>query len=100
MSHQYDPASTYATFFHLMKDLDGFIDTAPLELTFDKDGRAYLCGSGFREELTADPNVARLVRQEMREILVKHLGQFGGDRPQAALNEIEDSDNPLRLPDL
>jgi hypothetical protein len=100
MSTQYDPGTTYNTFGSLLQELDGFIDTAPIELTFDGNRRAYLCGPGFREELTADPSLHRLVREEMRKILVKHLGLAGGDRPQSDLNEIEDSDNPSRLPDL
>lgn len=75
MNQQYDPASTYNTFYHLVRDLEGFIDTSQLELAFDRDKQAFLQGPGFKEQLTANPSLHREMRQQMREILLKHFGQ-------------------------
>gem|GEM_PF-4805088 len=35
MSPQYDPSSTFNTFYNLLKELKGLIDTSQLELSFN-----------------------------------------------------------------
>jgi beta-xylosidase len=62
----------YNTFHHLMKDLEPFVDTRDIKLSFDKDGNAYLVASDFTEQLQADPKLHRQVREEMRQIIAKH----------------------------
>ncbi|MGG6296827.1 hypothetical protein ACQ4M4_20725 [Leptolyngbya sp. AN02str] len=75
MSSQYDVSSVYSVFNNLLQDLEGFVDPNQLEIVFDTKKQAFLCGPGFREQLTANPTLAREIRKEMRDILAKHLGR-------------------------
>lgn len=75
MSSQYNPSSTYNAYCNLLKDLEGFIEVAQVEIVFNCNGQAFLQGHGFKEPLTANPDLHHEIRQQMREILVKHLGQ-------------------------
>lgn len=75
MDQQYDVSVTYNAYFHLLKDLEGFFDTSQVELVFNRDRHAFLQGKGFKEQLIANPSLHRKIRQQMREILVRHLGQ-------------------------
>lgn len=65
-------AEVYNTFHNLLKELDSFIDTSEVKLAFDRDGKAYLLGANFAEPLQAHAT-SRQERDEMREILAKHV---------------------------
>jgi len=71
----YDPAATYSVFLNLLKDLDGFIDTSQLEMVCDSKQQAFLRGSAFREQLTANPTSQPEIREQMRQILARYLGR-------------------------
>ena len=73
MNSQQKVSQIFNTFYHLLKELELFIDTHDLKLAFDRDGNAYLLGSGFQEQLKANPTLSREVRQEMRDIIAKHV---------------------------
>jgi len=73
MSPPYDPASTFNTFYNLLKELDGFIDITHLELSFNFQKHAFLSGPGFKVPLSAKPELHREMREEMRQILLHHL---------------------------
>lgn len=62
----------YSTFCHLLRDLEPFVDTRDIRLSFDKDGNAFLVAPDFTEQLQADPIVHRKVREEMHQIIAKY----------------------------
>ncbi|MEM1242775.1 MAG: hypothetical protein AAGI45_23335 [Cyanobacteria bacterium P01_H01_bin.26] len=64
---------TFNTFHHLMTELEPFVETQELRLSFTPSGQAFLMGPGFCEPLQADPALHRKVQQEMREIIAKHV---------------------------
>jgi len=72
---KYDPTQTHGTFTSLLAELEEFMDTSGLELTFDRERNVFLCGPEFREQLTADPMLRREIKNQMREILAKYRGK-------------------------
>lgn len=64
---------TFNTFHHLLKDLEEFIDKREIKLAFDEEGNAYLLGPNFSELLRAKPELTREARNEMRDILARHV---------------------------
>jgi len=73
MNYSSKAGQTFNTFFHLLKDLEKFIDKSEIKLAFDGEGNAYLIGPDFSEQLQAEPQLTREVKNEMREIIAKHV---------------------------
>lgn len=69
---QIDIASTYNTFFHLVKELETFVDTSGLKMAFDSERNAYIIGNGFTEQIEANFASHREVSKAIREIISKH----------------------------
>lgn len=72
MASSQDVGRIFNTFYHLLRDLEPFVQIEEMRLAFDKDGNAFLVAPDFSEPLEADSNLHRLVRQEMHQIIAKH----------------------------
>ncbi|HEY9625819.1 MAG TPA: hypothetical protein V6C84_00820 [Coleofasciculaceae cyanobacterium] len=68
--------TTYNTFFHLVKELESFVDTSELRIAFDAKGNAYLIGNGFVEQLQANFALHREVKEVMRQVIAKHCSRI------------------------
>ena len=88
MNHLQRAGQTFNTFVNLLKELEPFIDTHDLRLAFDKEGKAYLIGSNFTEQLQANPSLWREVQAEMRGIIAQHVPRI----PPAVESEISMDD--------
>ncbi len=73
---QIDIASTYNTFFHLVKELETFVDTTELKIAFDSEKNAYIIGNGFIEKIETNFSVTREVGKAIREIISKHCSRI------------------------
>lgn len=73
MNYISQTGQTFNTFRHLLKDLEEFIDKSEIKLAFDGEGNAYLMGANFSEQLQAKPELTREVRNEMRDIIARHV---------------------------
>jgi hypothetical protein len=82
MNHISQAGQTFNTFYNLLKDLEKFIDKSEIKLAFDGQGNAYLMGPNFSEQLQAKPELTREVRDEMREIIAKHVPRIHPESSQ------------------
>lgn len=76
MSEYPNPSQTYNTFFHLLKELEEFVDTRDLKLAFDVKGNTYLIGNDFAELVEANFALHREVQAKMREIIAKNCSRI------------------------
>lgn len=82
MNQSNEPVNTTEvtqTFYGLVKELENFVDTSQLKIAFDKDRNAYLLGANFTEPLQPQ-KVARLYREEMRELIARHVPRIHPDQ--------------------
>ena len=69
-------SSTYTTFYHLVRELETFVDTSELKIAYDSETNAYLVGNGFLVQIEADFALQRIVKEAMREIISKHCSRI------------------------
>lgn len=61
-------------FFHLVRELEPFVEVNDLRVSFNGKGNAFLEGDDFREQLHANFSLHRLVREELLSLIAKHRG--------------------------
>jgi bacterioferritin (cytochrome b1) len=62
----------YNTFYHLVRELEAFVEVDDLKIAFDSHQNVYLLGQDFQEQLHADFAAHREVREELRNLIAKH----------------------------
>ncbi|MGB3694968.1 MAG: hypothetical protein WA865_19040 [Spirulinaceae cyanobacterium] len=62
----------FNTFSNLTQELEPFVKVDDLKVAFDNKGNAYLQGNDFQEQLQANSDLWREVRNEMRVLIAKH----------------------------
>jgi hypothetical protein len=72
MTSSKDIGQIFNTFYHLLRDLEPFVDVQEMRLTFDKEGQTFLVAPDFSEPIQADPKIHRLVREELHQIIARH----------------------------
>lgn len=70
-----DASQTCNTFLTLLKELEQFADVNPLKIAFDRNGKVYLLGDDFMEEVKANYKLPREVRDAMRDIIARRCGR-------------------------
>ncbi|HEY9607672.1 MAG TPA: hypothetical protein V6C85_39165 [Allocoleopsis sp.] len=70
-----DVSQIYNTFYHLVEELEPFVEVSDLKIAFDSQKNVYLLGSDFQEQLQVNFTLHREVRNELRILIAKHRSQ-------------------------
>lgn len=62
----------YNTFYHVLKDLEPYIQADTIRLAIDHQGRVFVCGQNFGVQLQSDFGLHRQLRAEIQGIIAQH----------------------------
>lgn len=68
-------AQIFNTFINLTEELKSFADVSHLKIAFDREGRVYLTGNDFSEEIKANFQLHREVSDALRDIIARRCGR-------------------------
>ena len=72
MSQPIDVSQIYNTFYHVVRELEAFVEVDDLRISFDSHKNVYLLGKDFQEQLHANFALHRAVRSELQNLIAKH----------------------------
>jgi hypothetical protein len=72
MNQSIDARQIHNTFYHVVRELDAFVEVDDLKIAFDSHNNVYLVGNDFQEQLQVNSSVSSEVRGELLRLIAKH----------------------------
>jgi hypothetical protein len=67
-----DVSQIYNTFYHVVQELEAFVEVDDLKIAFDSHKNVYLLGKDFQEQIDVYLALHRAVKRELQNLIAKH----------------------------